>query len=260
MAGPPRAAPRRWQGIAFAAVVAALILYLAVRAAQLLATLPLAAWGEIAAGLGATLLRVCAALALAAAWTIPLGVAVGMRPRLAAVLQPIAQIAASVPATALFPVMLLGLLRLPGGLDLSAVLLMLLGTQWYLLFNVIAGATAIPQDLRDTASLLRLPAGERWKTLLLPALFPFAITGAITAVGGAWSGLGTAAGSRAVGVNRTQLDAERLGRGPGGAGGPDFGHDPGVVRAPEGSAGNRSRHLDGARAGRPGALRGAARR
>ena len=180
------AAPRRWH---VAAVVAgiALLLYLAVRAAQMLATLPLASWLAIAAGLGATLLRVCAALAIAAAWTIPVGVAIGVRPRLAAVLQPVAQIAASVPATALFPVMLLVLLRLPGGLNLSAVLLMLLGTQWYLLFNVIAGATSIPQDLRDTSALLRLPAAERWRTLVLPALFPFAITGAITAVGGAWN-------------------------------------------------------------------------
>lgn len=186
-AAPAAAAPRRWQGLALAAVGAALLLYLALRAAQMLATLPLAAWGGIAAGLGATLLRVGAALAIAAAWTIPLGVAIGTRPRLAALLQPIAQIAASVPATALFPIVLLALLRFPGGLDLSAVLLMLLGTQWYLLFNVIAGATAIPQDLRDTTALLRLSPSERWKTLLLPALFPFAITGAITAVGGAWN-------------------------------------------------------------------------
>ncbi|HUJ85534.1 MAG TPA: ABC transporter permease subunit [Burkholderiales bacterium] len=184
---PAAAAPRRWRVVALAACGAALLLYLAVRAAQMLAMLPLAAWGGIAAGLGATLLRVGAALAIAAAWTIPLGVAIGTRPRLAAVLQPIAQIAASVPATALFPIVLLALLRFPGGIDLSAVLLMLLGTQWYLLFNVIAGATAIPQDLRDTTALLRLSSTERWKTLLLPGLFPFAITGAITAVGGAWN-------------------------------------------------------------------------
>ena len=153
----------------------------------MLATLPLAAWLGIAAGLGTTLLRVAAALIIAAAWAIPVGVAIGTRPRLAAVLQPIVQIAASVPATALFPILLLALLKLPGGLDMSAVLLMLLGTQWYLLFNVIAGASAIPQDLRDTAALLRLSGGERWRTLLLPALFPYAITGAITAVGGAWN-------------------------------------------------------------------------
>ena len=181
------ATSRRWVGLTVALSAAVVLLYLAARAVEMLATLPLAAWFDILLGLGATLLRVSAALAIAAAWTIPVGVAIGVRPRLAAVLQPLAQIAASVPATALFPVLLLVLLRLPGGLDLSAVLLMLLGTQWYLLFNVIAGANAIPQDLRDTTALLRLPSKERWKTLLLPALFPFAITGAITAVGGAWN-------------------------------------------------------------------------
>ena len=178
---------RGWRALTIVAVAGALLLYLALRAVEMLAGLPLSAWLDIGKGLGATLMRVAAALAIAAAWTIPVGVAIGVRPRLAAVLQPLAQIAASVPATALFPVLLLALLRLPGGLDLAAVLLMLLGTQWYLLFNVIAGATAIPQDLRDTAALLRLPAAERWRTLLLPALFPFAITGAITAVGGAWN-------------------------------------------------------------------------
>lgn len=180
-------APRHWQGWVLGAILALLLLYLAARAGQMLATLSLDSWLAIAAGLGATLLRVCAALAIAAAWTIPVGVAIGVRPRLAAVLQPLAQIAASVPATALFPILLLGLLRLPGGLNLSAVLLMLLGTQWYLLFNVIAGANSIPQDLRDTSALLRLPAAEHWRTLVLPAIFPFAITGAITAVGGAWN-------------------------------------------------------------------------
>jgi NitT/TauT family transport system permease protein len=186
-AAPAPSSARTWRGLAVAAAAGIALLYLGVHAVQMLATLPLAAWIDIAAGLGATLLRVCAALAIGAAWTIPVGVAIGVRPRLAAVLQPVAQIAASVPATALFPVILLALLRLPGGLNLSAVLLMLLGTQWYLLFNVIAGATAIPQDLRDTSDLLRLPPLERWRTLVLPALFPFAITGAITAVGGAWN-------------------------------------------------------------------------
>ena len=97
------------------------------------------------------------------------------------------QVVASVPATALFPVLLLGLLRLPGGLDIAAIVLMLLGTQWYLLFNVIAGATAIPQDLRATTELLRLGRWDRWRTLVLPALFPYLVTGLITAGGGAWN-------------------------------------------------------------------------
>ncbi len=176
-----------WRGRLLVAGLGVGGLYLAVRAGLMLATLQPAAWLEIAIGLGATLLRVATALVLAAAWTIPVGVAIGTRPRLAAVLQPLAQIAASVPATALFPIVLLALLHLPGGLNLSAVLLMLLGTQWYVLFNVIAGTRAIPQDLHDTAALLRLSTRERWRTLLLPALFPFAITGAITAAGGAWN-------------------------------------------------------------------------
>lgn len=179
--------PWSWGGRLFVAGFGVMVLYLAVRAALMLATLSLTHWLDIALGLGATLLRVMAALLIAAAWTIPVGVAIGTRPRLAAVLQPLVQIAASVPATALFPIMLLALLHLPGGLNLSAVLLMLLGTQWYLLFNVIAGASAIPQDLRDTTALLRLTPAERWRTLLLPALFPYAVTGAITAVGGAWN-------------------------------------------------------------------------
>lgn len=183
----PAAGAWTWRARLLAALAGAVLLYLALRAALMLAALPPAAWLDIAAGLGATLLRVGAALLLAAAWTIPVGVAIGTRPRLAAVLQPAAQIAASVPATALFPIVLLGLLHLPGGLDLSAVLLMMMGTQWYLLFNVIAGASAIPQDLRDTTALLRLAPRDRWRTLLLPALFPYAVTGAITAVGGAWN-------------------------------------------------------------------------
>ena len=179
--------PWGWRARLMAAGAGTGLLYLALRAGQMLATVPLAAWQEVATGLGATLLRVAAALLLAAAWTLPAGVAVGTRPRMAAVLQPLAQIAASVPATALFPILLLALLHLPGGLNLAAVLLMLLGTQWYLLFNVIAGVSAIPQDLRDTAALLRLSPVERWRTLLLPALFPYTVTGAITAVGGAWN-------------------------------------------------------------------------
>jgi NitT/TauT family transport system permease protein len=103
------------------------------------------------------------------------------------VLQPVVQVVASVPATALFPVLLLALLHSPGGLNVAAVTLMLMGTQWYLLFNVIAGAAAIPQDLRYTTDLLRLSSIDRWRTLILPALFPYIITGSITASGGAWN-------------------------------------------------------------------------
>ena len=122
-------------------------------AGSLLLTLPVDQWGHVVIGVGATLLRVMIALLIALAWTIPVGVAIGTNPRLAAVLQPLIQVTASVPATAIFPVFVLLFLNLPGGLNLAAVLLMLMGTQWYLLFNIIAGASAIPQDLKYTISL-----------------------------------------------------------------------------------------------------------
>jgi len=157
------------------------------RALELLLTLPVAAWGDLARGLAATFLRVAASLGIALLWTVPLGVAIGTNRRLASILQPIVQVVAAIPATALFPLLLLALLQAPGGLNVAAVALMLMGTQWYLLFNVIAGASSIPLDLRYTTDLLRLSRWERWRTLILPALFPFIVTGSITASGGAWN-------------------------------------------------------------------------
>ncbi len=173
--------------VAAGVALAALALYGSVRAVGLLTQLPAAAWGDLAIGLGATFLRVAVALLIALLWTVPLGVLIGTNRKLAEILQPLVQVVASVPATALFPVLLIVLLRLPGGLNIAAVLLMLLGTQWYLLFNVIAGASAIPQDLRSTTALLRLNRMDRWRTLVLPALFPYLVTGLITAGGGAWN-------------------------------------------------------------------------
>lgn len=118
---------------------------------------------------------------------LPAGVAIGKSPRLTAHLQPLAQIAASVPATALFPVFLIALVRLPAGLNVAAILVMLLGTQWYLLFNIIAGTSAIPQDLKYTATIIGISKWQRWRVLILPALLPYLATGLITAAGGAWN-------------------------------------------------------------------------
>ncbi len=157
------------------------------RALVLLVRLPGASWAAIGLGTLATFIRVAIALVITLLWTLPVGVAIGMNRRLAEILQPIVQVVASVPATAIFPIMLLALLRAPGGLNIVSTLLMLMGTQWYLLFNIIAGAAAIPQDLRDTTELLGLSRWERWRTLILPALFPYIITGSITASGGAWN-------------------------------------------------------------------------
>jgi len=134
-----------------------------------------------------TFLRVNAALLLGALWTVPVGVAIGSSPRLSKIAQPMVQLAASIPATALFPVLLLFLIRLRSGLEIAAMLLMLLGTQWYILFNVIAGAMAVPTDLKEVARIFCFTTWDRWRYLTLPAIFPYLITGMITASGGAWN-------------------------------------------------------------------------
>ena len=162
-------------------------LYGGYRAVGTIMTLPASVWVKLAQGLAATFLRVALSLLITLLWTIPVGVLIGTNRRLSTVLQPVVQVIASIPATALFPVLLLSLLHLPGGLNIAAVLLMLMGTQWYLLFNIIAGAAAIPLDLNYTTDLLRLSRIDRWRTLILPALFPYIITGAISASGGAWN-------------------------------------------------------------------------
>ncbi len=132
-------------------------------------------------------LRVTVALAIALAWTLPVGVYIGMNPKAAQFLQGIVQIAASVPATAIFPIILLFLIKLGGGLDIGAIFLMLLGSQWYLLFNIIAGASAIPKDLIEISKAYGIRGVKKWRVLILPAILPYLVTGLITASGGAWN-------------------------------------------------------------------------
>ena len=168
-------------------VIFGVTLYAALQALVLLRQVEWSQFAEIMKGAMATFLRVNAALLLASAWTIPAGVAIGFHPRLARIAQPLAQIAASVPATALFPVLLLALIKVGGGLGIGSIALMMLGTQWYILFNVIAGAMAIPTDLREVATLFHFSTLQRWKTLILPGIFPYLITGLVTASGGAWN-------------------------------------------------------------------------
>jgi NitT/TauT family transport system permease protein len=163
------------------------VAYATINIIVILAATSRAELSEIFRGAGATFLRVELALLLAALWTIPVGTFIGLRPRISAVLQPIAQIAASVPATALFPVILLALIRLGSGLGVASIVLLLLGTQWYLLFNVIAGASAIPSDLKEVCQVFRFSRSERWRKLLLPGIYPYLITGFVTASGGAWN-------------------------------------------------------------------------
>ena len=181
---PEKTSPLLYLVIAVAAII---VLILAWQTVVLIRPVSGAQYLELLKGGIATFLRVNLSLALAAAWTIPAGVAIGFHPRLAKIAQPLAQIAASVPATALFPVILLALVRIGGGLGIGSIALMLLGTQWYILFNVIAGALAIPTDLKEVSSLFRFNTLQRWQTVILPGIFPFLITGMVTASGGAWN-------------------------------------------------------------------------
>jgi NitT/TauT family transport system permease protein len=134
-----------------------------------------------------TLLRVVVLIAIASVIWVPLGVAIGLRPRVARIAQPIAQFLAAFPAILFFPVVVSGivLLRLNPNIWLSP--LMILGTQWYILFNVIVGATALPAELRYVGQNLRVDGWLWWKRVGLPAVFPYYLTGAITASGGSWN-------------------------------------------------------------------------
>jgi NitT/TauT family transport system permease protein len=176
-----------WLTRVLAVALLAGISYGVVRVVVILTGLQKAEMQEAALGLGATFLRVNLTLLLGALWTIPAGVVIGFNPRLARIAQPLAQIAASVPATALFPVVLLLLIRVGGGLGIGSIVLLLLGTQWYILFNVIAGAIAIPTDLKECCSVFCMTGIQRWKRLILPGIFPYLVTGMVTASGGAWN-------------------------------------------------------------------------
>ncbi|HEX9221895.1 MAG TPA: ABC transporter permease subunit [Candidatus Acidoferrales bacterium] len=176
-----------WTGYAIGAALAAGLAYGVFRAGVTLADLHGSDISALLRAAGFTFFRVNAALLLGALWTVPAGVAIGSSPRLARLAQPLVQIAASVPATALFPVVLLVLVRWGGGMGTASLLLMLLGTQWYILFNVIAGAMAIPTDLKEAAEVFHFTHMERWRRLILPGIFPYLVTGLLTASGGAWN-------------------------------------------------------------------------
>jgi NitT/TauT family transport system permease protein len=155
--------------------------------ARLLWHLPASEWGRLGLAGGATLGRVLISTAVGTAWAVPAGLAIGLSPRLSRVLQPVVQVMASFPAPMLFPVMI-ALFHAAGvGLGLGSIVLMLLGTQWYILFNVIAGASAVPSDLREAVVAFRMTRAERFWTLYLPAVFPYLVTGWVTAAGGAWN-------------------------------------------------------------------------
>jgi len=134
-----------------------------------------------------TLSRVVILIALATLIWVPIGVVVGTRPRLAQFVQPIAQFLAAFPANVLFPVAVSAIVYFSLDPNIWLSPLMILGTQWYILFNVVAGASAIPSEMRDVGTNLQVRGWLWWKKIALPAVFPYYVTGAITASGGSWN-------------------------------------------------------------------------
>ncbi|MCP3370102.1 ABC transporter permease [Bradyrhizobium cajani] len=134
-----------------------------------------------------TLVRVAVLIGLATLVWVPIGVWIGLRPKLAERIQPLAQFLAAFPANLAFPVFVLAIVRFKLAPDVWLSPLMILGTQWYILFNVIAGASAFPSDLREAASSLHLAGWRWWFKVILPGIFPYYVTGAITASGGSWN-------------------------------------------------------------------------
>jgi NitT/TauT family transport system permease protein len=131
--------------------------------------------------------RVVVLIALASVIWVPVGVWVGLRPRVAEYVQPVAQFLAAFPANLLFPMMVYGIVTWKLNPDIWLSPLMILGTQWYILFNVIAGASAMPTELRYAAQNLRVGGWLWWRKVSLPAIMPYYVTGAITASGGSWN-------------------------------------------------------------------------
>lgn len=159
----------------------------AVNVVLLLMQLHQSDWMHVGSVTFLTFLRVTAAVVLGTIWTVPAGVVIGLNPRFSRALQPIIQIMASFPAPMVYPLALLALHLAGVNINWGSIALMLLGTQWYILFNVIAGAMAIPNDLREVAVVYRMDGWERWRRLILPAIFPYLVTGWVTAAGGAWN-------------------------------------------------------------------------
>ena len=176
-----------WVSRGLFVVLIGVLIYGAWCLVQLILDLHAATWGILLLHGLWTLLRVLAAVAIGTLWAVPAGLAIGLSPRLSRVLQPVVQVLASFPAPLFFPFVIIGLQAAGVTLDWGSILLMLLGTQWYILFNVIAGAMAVPADLKEAARGYNIVGWQRFKVLYFPALFPFLVTGWVTAAGGAWN-------------------------------------------------------------------------
>lgn len=173
-------------GVLVATAIAAAVLAVG-KLVGLLLRVPRGEWLVLLCALGATTLRTAGALAVATLWAVPVGILVGRSEKWSQRLQPVIQIAASFPAPMVFPLVTGILLALSVPFSVIAAVLMLLGAQWYVLFNVLAGAGAIPHDLDEASAVYGVRGKARWRVLDLPAVFPYLVTGLITAAGGAWN-------------------------------------------------------------------------
>jgi NitT/TauT family transport system permease protein len=134
-----------------------------------------------------TTLRVFVCIVVCSLFWVPIGIWIGLRSEVAKYVQPLAQFLAAFPANLLYPLFVVAIIKYHLNVNIWLTPLMILGSQWYVLFNVIAGASVIPKDLLQAADNFGVSYWLRWRRLLLPAVFPYYITGAITAVGGAWN-------------------------------------------------------------------------
>jgi NitT/TauT family transport system permease protein len=210
----PKAAPlsprtSRLLDRAWFVLVIALIVLIAIRAVAILArTLELSAAAQ-AVGLGLiTLARVLILIAIASVIWTPIGVWIGLRPAWAERIQPFAQFLAAFPANVLFPIAVMVIVALRLNPDVWLSPLMVFGTQWYILFNVIAGASALPTDMKEAGQMFAVHGWQWWRTIALPGIFPYYVTGAITASGGSWNASIVA---ESVSWGKTHLEAHGLG-------------------------------------------------
>jgi NitT/TauT family transport system permease protein len=184
----PTGASARWADLAWRVLLVAAVAWgLWTTLAYIRAHLGAADFGAVLVGGAATLARVIVLIVLASLIWVPVGVWIGLRPWAAERIQPLAQFLAAFPANVLFPVVVVGIAA--WGLDPNVWLspLMILGTQWYILFNVVAGASAFPNDLKDAAVLMGAKGWQWWRKVILPGIFPYYVTGALTATGGSWN-------------------------------------------------------------------------
>ena len=186
VAGLPPARRRRGD-VVFALVVGVPLAYGLYR---MVAYIGQGGYGDVLTAFGdgaVTFVRVVVLVAFATLVWVPIGVWIGLNPRVARIAQPVVQILASFPANFLFPFATAAFIAVGVSLNVGGILLMSLGAQWYILFNTIAGAMAVPTDLREAAAATGLRGWKRWKRLIIPAIFPAYVTGGITASGGAWN-------------------------------------------------------------------------